>query len=171
LVTGGLSLRRDYREPCRAFTEKLDATLPEGTRVYVYDSPGCIAFYSHVRVTPADGLVNSYRFNDEILRDGFLRYAHEHNINYFHAPLLAEGQLYNRLDVQGFRHGDAQVMAIDSPLYTRTTGWFALPDSSLVMRATITNPYFEREYPEGGLWDLRQAKDVSLPELPSTLRP
>ena len=86
LGTRNVQLREPYIEPRRAFAELVRTKFAPGTRFFLFDSPGSVAFYSGLSVTPSDGLVADYEWNDQVASTGLVSYAKSHGINYLFAP-------------------------------------------------------------------------------------
>ncbi len=117
----------------------LDTNLPPGSGVLVYDYPGMIAYFSHLRILPADGLVCDFRYNDDILRQGIVNYAREKGIGYY----------LGRVDGAT---GSVRIVDIMAPVYRRVAGSLVLPRSSIVATGHVfsTNPTL----PPLALWRL-----------------
>ncbi len=145
-----------YVEPKRALAEKLRAVLPAGSRVYIFDAPGGVAFYSGMNLLPADGLVADYTFNARLADQGFTMYAHNMHISYFIAPLLHKDQVYDRLFLYGKGYGTEQSMLIQAPLTRKPAGTVILHNADIVFRFRQINPELETSMPELGVWRLPQ---------------
>ncbi len=145
-----------YLEPKRALAEKLRSTLPMGSRIYIFDAPGGVAFYSGMNLVPADGLVSDYTFNTRLADQGFTTYARNMRIGYFIAPLLRKDQVYDRLFLSGKGDGTQQTMFIQAPLLHKSAGAVTLRDADLVFRFRQVNPELETSMPEVGVWRLGQ---------------
>ena len=152
LLRGDVSFHGSYVEPKRALAEKLRTTLPRGSRVFVFDAPGGVAFYSGLSILPADGLVADYAYNGDVVRQGFAAYAAAKHIDYFIAPYLRPGQVYDRLSLRGMRAGGGQTMEVFAPLTRASAGTVTLRDADLVFFARDTNPDLETLYPQVGVW-------------------
>jgi hypothetical protein len=155
LRTGQASLHGHYVEPKRALGERLDAVLPAGSRVFINDAPGGVAFYSHMNVVPVDGLVADYAYNRELLELGMAGYAAKHGIRYLIAPIIPAGLHYDRLDMQARRSADGELVGIEAPLLHKPAGEIDLPDSRLTFTFRQVNPDLETTFPELGVWRLQ----------------
>jgi hypothetical protein len=71
------------------FARWLDAALPPGAGVLTFDYPGGLAYYSHQRIVPTDGLIGSYSYDDELRHTGLAGYLANHSISYYLVPLAA----------------------------------------------------------------------------------
>ncbi len=161
LTHGQISFHKSYVEPKRAFAMKLRETLPAGSRIFIFDAPGGVAYYSGLSVLPADGLVTDYTYNADLARDGFARYAMEHHLDYFVTPDLQPGQIYDRALMRGKRTEYGQVMEIQVPLTSQDAGTITLPDADLLFRFRQINPDLEATMPEIGVWRIRHEGSVA----------
>lgn len=152
LSTHTVRMTGKYTEPRRAFAELLRRNFAPGTRFLVFDSPGSTAFYSGMSVTPSDGLVGDYKWNDDVARTGISSYAKAHEINYFACPVLKAGQSYNWLSLTGVRLSETQAMHYMTPLGNRDGGNLSLRDQDLILTAQTIQPGFESTYPLVGVW-------------------
>jgi hypothetical protein len=112
--------------------------LPPRSAVFVTDWPGVLAYYSDRRVLPMDGLVNDFRYNDELLAVGPEAYLCGHGFRYVFAGI--EGGVTQRLEVE-------------APLYRKQAGTLTLqPRDVLVkVRDVVSRP--ERT-PAYAMWRL-----------------
>jgi hypothetical protein len=152
LLHGGVSLTKPYLEPKKALGEALDSRFPPGTRVFIFDALGGVAWHSSMSVIAVDGLVQNYTYNDDLEREGFARYSKEHHIQYFIAPILQQGQTYDRLMLKGTRGAGGQLMEVYTPLRRRDAGGVLLQDDQLVFTARDPNPELELSMPLVGVW-------------------
>ncbi len=95
--------------------------LPPGSGVLVCDQPGALAYYSDLRILPVDGLVNDFRYNEEIVTLGIGDYLRRHRVGYYLGPIV-EGRAL------------PQEVAIRAPLNGATAGVLLLGPESLVAR-------------------------------------
>jgi hypothetical protein len=128
----------EYRWP-EEFAAWLGTHLPAGTRVFVRDWPGAIAWRSGLSLLPMDGLVNDFRYNDELLALGTMRYLCAHRIRYFFGLLDEVGE-----------DGELPVIA---PLYRRSASPLVLRPENIVVRVrdVVTRPAEALPY---ALWRL-----------------
>ncbi len=153
-MQGRVRFHGSYVEPKRALAKKLSETLPGGSRIFIFDAPGGVAFRSGMSVIPSDGLVSDYAYNFDIVREGFLRYTADRQIDYFIAPYLEPGQHYDRLSLSGTGTTAGQTMRIEAPLTRRPAGSVSLTDATLLFRFRDPNPEIQARYPVVGVWRL-----------------
>lgn len=116
----GVQIRiNKYRWPDE-FARWMKAHLPPGTRIFVYDWPGAIAYYSDLPLLPMDGLMSDFQYNDDLLRVGVHRYLCDHDVEYFFG-LIEPWQ----------RDVDVVVTA---PLYRVPVGTLHLPEDDIIVR-------------------------------------
>jgi hypothetical protein len=117
----------EYRWP-EEFARWLKANLPPESRLFVRDWPGAIAWHSKLSLLPMDGLVNDYRYNDELLAMGAEKYLCAHEVRYFFG-LLDEG-------------GEDAVVPVEAPLYRRPAGTLTLHRQNIIVkvRDVISRP-------------------------------
>ncbi|MFL9833326.1 hypothetical protein [Chryseobacterium terrae] len=70
----------------KEITENMESFLPSKSRVYIYDFPGKFAFYSDLNFIPADALVASPKFFNDINKMRFNDYLTKNKINYLLLP-------------------------------------------------------------------------------------
>lgn len=147
----GLTLSGETPWP-EAVARSLDARLPAGTRILVFDHPGYLAYFSRLAVIPSDGLMMNFE-SDASLRqhgiDAFLRDAGVRhlllpsNLNPGHSNIvrLSPARTPDGLDVQFF-----------SPLTGEDVGTLRLSQScrTLDLSALTSNPF--ARWLEIGLW-------------------
>ena len=155
LRMGRVRFDPSYIESKRALAMKLRETLPAGSRIMIFDAPGGVAFHSGMSVLPVDGLVADFQYNQELVAQGVTQYTAEKHIDYFIAPLVKQGQIYHRLDLQETRTGSTQRMMVEAPLTHQSGGSLVLEDNDLVFRFREINPDLETEFPEIGVWRIR----------------
>jgi hypothetical protein len=101
---------RDDQLVAATFVSELRARVPPGSRIYTWDNPGFLGFFSGLRVVDGDGLVNDYDYARR-LRDGTLQgYLEEHLICHV---VVADADDDPVLDVPGHTLRRADV----EPLY------------------------------------------------------
>lgn len=71
------------------FAQYMNRSLPAHAGVLVYDYPGALAFYSSLRIVPADGLIGGYGYDADLRRKGLSDYLAAHSIEYFVGELPA----------------------------------------------------------------------------------
>ncbi|MDD4735268.1 MAG: hypothetical protein PHP44_04085 [Kiritimatiellae bacterium] len=130
----------------------LSETLPPESGVAVYDWPGMFAYTSDLRILPIDGLINDYRYNDEVLAEGIDAFLKHRRVTYWLGPcdpLEFERQAwYSVREIPG--GVEIEVMA---PLYRKSAGAFQVRDADRVarLREVIHHP----DLPNLALWRIR----------------
>jgi hypothetical protein len=109
----------EYRWP-EEFARRMKEDLPADSIVFTYDWPGALAYYSGLRILPMDGLVNDFKFNDDLLAMGARAYLCEREISYFFG--LIEDNL------------ELQTLPVDAPLYRKPAGSLSLRREDIVVR-------------------------------------
>ncbi len=129
----------EYRWP-EEFARWLKANLPPGSRLFVRDWPGAIAWHSGLSLLPMDGLVNDFRYNDELLAMGAEKYLCVHGVHYF----------FGLLD----EVGGSAALPITAPLYRRSAGALELRREDIVVkvRDVVSRPADALPF---ALWRLR----------------
>jgi hypothetical protein len=155
LMQGDVAFSGSYVEPKRALAEKLRETLPAGSRIFIFDAPGGVAYYSGMSIMPADGLVSDFSYNTDLVHEGFKMYAARNHIDYFIAPYVNDGQTYDRLFLTMQRAGTSQIIHVEAPLGSRDAGMVSLPDANLLFRFREVNPDLEEIFPELGVWQIQ----------------
>jgi hypothetical protein len=109
----------EYRWP-EEFAGWLRAELPPGSRLFTYDWPGAIAWYSGLPVLPMDGLMSDFRYNDELLTRGAQAYLCAHDVRYYFG-LVEEGN-------------ETAVVPVEAPLTRQPAGELVLRADALVVK-------------------------------------
>jgi len=152
LMDGNVSFRVGYVEPKRALAEKLRHLLPAGSRIYVYDGPGGIAYYSGMSVIPTDGLVADYSYNTTLLADGVSKYMADEKIDYVIAPVVRDDQTYFSSDLDARKVPGGEELEIYAPLHHRSAGSFFVSDRDRLEEFATVVPNMERSFPEVAIW-------------------
>lgn len=120
--------------------------LPARSRVFVYDWPGAIAYYSDLQIIPMDGLVNDFQYNDDISSQDINHYLCRNNVRFFFGP--------EKPDAMGPH--EFEVMA---PLYKTPAGAIQLLDQNLVV--SIKNiVQLPEETPRLAIWRIEPCQAV-----------
>ncbi|MFQ5889847.1 MAG: hypothetical protein ACE5JR_07315, partial [Gemmatimonadota bacterium] len=132
--------------------------LPPGSGVLAYDYPGSLGFHSGLRILPADGLINDFAYNDEILGRGIEAYLCEKDVRFYLGPVVTEpAELGPRGELRALPpEGGWRRIVVTAPLYRKPAGSFRVADSDLVVRvpAVVRSP--ERA-PELAIWKVAAA--------------
>ena len=128
----------EYRWP-EEFGAWMKANLPPDGAVFVTDWPGALAYYSDRRVVPMDGLVNDFRYNDELLATGAQGYACGHGLRFVFAA-LDETRVIQHLTVM-------------APLYRKPAGALTLRSENIVAKTSdvVSRP---ADAPRFAIWRL-----------------
>jgi hypothetical protein len=108
-----------YRWPDE-FGRWMKKHFPAGTRIFVYDWPGAIAYYSDLPLLPMDGLMNDFQYNDDLVRVGIHSYLCAHDVRYFFGLI----EPWQR---------DVEVV-VTAPLYRTPVGTLYLEEEDIVVR-------------------------------------
>lgn len=127
--------------------------LPAGSAVLVYDYPGSLAWHSGLSILPADGLINDFAWNDEILERGIGPWLCARGVGYYLGPMLdstAELGPRGELVASGPEDGVRRI-TVRAPLHRRPAGEIAVRDGELV--ATVEEMVGEPQRADGvALW-------------------
>lgn len=63
--------------------------LPPGAGVLVFDYPGALAYYSSLRIVPADGLMGDFDVDARLRAEGLERWLARNRIDYYLGPVTA----------------------------------------------------------------------------------
>jgi len=129
--------------------------LPPDSGVLVYDWPGALAFYSDLRIFPADGLINDFNYNDELPRVGAGEFLCRHEVDYYFGrrptgpgPVGPQQELrVRRID------DDGHELELYTPLGHRPAGQIFVLDKNLVIRVPEVVDCPE-ESPDAAIWRL-----------------
>jgi hypothetical protein len=155
LIHGNVAFRSNYIEPKRAMAERLRQLLPEGSRIYIYDGPGGVAYYSRMSIIPTDGLMGDYSYSTRLLADGVNKYMESEGIDYIIVPRLRQGQIYVSADLNESRMVGGQLVEVFAPLHHRSAGSFVIRDEDMLASFATIVPDVESTVPEVGLWRIR----------------
>ena len=129
----------------------LKAHLPPHTRIYMFDWPGFVAYYSDMDILPVDGLINDYDYNNKLRDIGVVQYLTSKGIRYWLGPTNAYPQRHigytNTVNADG-----AQTIHFYAPLYDVEAGSFTVtPDKQIVdFKQALANPLMF----DIGLWEI-----------------
>ena len=155
VIHGSVQFRSNYLEPKRALAESLSRTLPKGSRIYIFDGPGGVAFYSGMSIIPTDGLVADYSYNDKLLAEGISKYMANEKIDYIIAPVVQEGQTFFSSDLDASKIEGGESFEIYAPLRHRSAGSFAVSDQDRLATFATIVPDVERSFPKIAIWRVR----------------
>jgi hypothetical protein len=64
----------------------MEEHLPPRAGVLVFDYPGALAYYTTLRIVPADGLMSDFQTDADLRRQGLARWLADHHIDYYLGP-------------------------------------------------------------------------------------
>jgi hypothetical protein len=138
----------DRRETVREVMQ----ALPPKAALLSFDMPGVLAWYSNLRVFPADGLMNDPGYDRALMQQGAQRYLCSHGIGYVFSPIpTAATDFAGYFDMTVKRAGYELTMY--GPLPKQPAGSIDLPEKSLLVRVpNLLNIY--TDYKEFGIWSI-----------------
>jgi GNAT superfamily N-acetyltransferase len=68
------------------FARWMEAHLPPHAGILVFDYPGALAYYTTLRIVPADGLMSDFQTDVDLRREGLGRWLAERRIDYYLGP-------------------------------------------------------------------------------------
>jgi hypothetical protein len=71
------------------FARWMEDHLPHGAGVLVFDYPGALAYYSSLRIVPADGLMGDFEVDGRLRAEGLERWLARNRIGYYLGPVLS----------------------------------------------------------------------------------
>ena len=72
----------DFRNNYFLEIKQISNYLPENSKIYQYDISGHLGFFSTTKVINGDGLVNSFKYADDLLNKNLSNYLIQNNICY-----------------------------------------------------------------------------------------
>ena len=111
----------------------LQRTFPSGTRFFVYQWPGAVAYFSDQPCLPEDGLIGDYAYDEDIVSVGIGTYLRAHGIDLFlgpYPPPVRQGDGW----VRATRTAEGWRVAIFGPRSQRAAGCLDLLDAQIVAR-------------------------------------
>ncbi|MGH1519778.1 hypothetical protein [Chryseobacterium sp. JK1] len=127
------------KDKVQALGEELKKNLPAGSKVFTYDMPGKLAFYSDLQIIPADGLVADKRFFEQIASIPFERYLAENNIQYVILPSgFQKKETMTFIGIEADNQNDTVSYTMRSSLLKRNVSKIKMTDFDLVK--TFSNP-------------------------------
>lgn len=88
-----MKLKLEFISPIEYLVQDLKEKLPTNARIYVYDAPGKIAYYSNFDVIPADGLINNQQFSVDLNKGTFEDFLIQNEIDYVMLPSDSNSEL------------------------------------------------------------------------------
>ena len=155
IIFKGETLKFESTDPVRSLAEKIDGLLPENSNLLVYDTPGRLAWYSHLNIFPVDGLINDFEYNDFIETNGIAAYLKEKNIKYILTPYSNENisrQKYGMLEFA--KDGDDMIIDVYSPISIKNCGEIVLGEDDLLLVEKSPLMTGQQAYPLIALWKM-----------------
>ncbi|ASK30727.1 hypothetical protein CEY12_11635 [Chryseobacterium sp. T16E-39] len=136
---GNEEIKEVRKDKVQVIAEDLKKNLPADSRVFTYDMPGKLAFYSDLQIIPADGLVADKGFFTQIASMPFERYLEDHNIRYVVLPsgFQKKGPI-KFIGIEAVNENDRVSYAMRSSFLKRNVSKINLEDFNLVK--TFSNP-------------------------------
>lgn len=136
----------------------LNKALKPNDGVFVLDAPGILAYYTMLRILPADGLVNDYAYNEEIISKGIQGYLKEKKVEYIFGPYLEQHQSFGSATLQFASEGDHQIAHVYAPLTGLSAGAIQLDDRDIITKVpTPLRNHSAVEYvPMWALWKIME---------------
>ena len=144
LVSGRLNLALEMND-----------LLKPKTSVLVFDTPGILAFYSQLKVFPSDGLMNNLDYNEDLIKEGALKYFCSRKINYALTPIPPHNNLiFYGLHLSVERIFLKYKLILSSPIYNTPSDPIFLTQNNLIK--ILVNPLNKEngKFPFLGLWKL-----------------
>jgi hypothetical protein len=123
----------------------MSENIPNGSGVFVQDWPGAISYYSNLRILPMDGLMNDFKYNQDLVSLGIEEYLCSKNIHYFLGPDQPNADEFQEIEVF-------------APLYRRPVGKLRLYERDLLVRIrdVVNSP---EETPPIAIWRIDTCGD------------
>jgi hypothetical protein len=145
-----------------SMARELDARLPPGTRVLVFDHPGYLAFFSRLAVIPSDGLMMDFDSDAYLRENGISAFLTRLGVGYLLLPSVLNPGHSNIVRLEPARKPGA----LDVRFFAPTTGEFAgslhLPDACRVLDLNAVTPDRYARWLDIGLWRFPCSGDYSL---------
>jgi hypothetical protein len=119
----------------RLLAEAINKNVEPNAGIAVFDSPGALAYYSHARILPLDGLVNDRGYDSHIVKYGFLSYLKQQDIDYFLAADVHEGSIYRSSTLVTTREGHSQKNTVFAPVQKIPIETFVVEDEQKVFES------------------------------------
>lgn len=153
IIFKGEPLKMESTDPVKSLAEKIDGLIPESSNLLVYDTPGRLAWYSHLNIFPVDGLINDFEYNNFIETNGIAAYLTEKNIKYILTPYSHENisrQKYGMIEFE--KSGNDMIIDVYSPISIKNCGEIVLDKDNLLFAERSPLVTGQQEYPLIALW-------------------
>lgn len=129
---------------------ELGSMLPPHAGVLIRDSPGILAYSTDLNVYPADGLVASTHYSQEVVKEGALPYFCSHGIDYVVGPEPSADQPYLGGTMDIVREGNEVIYRVRSPIGHKLAGEWVVPYAPVETFPEIS-PQYMKHFPTIGL--------------------
>jgi hypothetical protein len=154
-VLQGTKIERSSTDDIEALAYKLNKYLQPGDRVFVWDSPGKLAYYSKMAILPSDGLVSNHEYVEYIKRYGVPQYLKEHNVKYMLLPYSSLPEFdYSRLFLTMKKVDGGYKLDFTSPVDNASCGSLMLNSANLCFIEPSPRRKYESTHEEIALWKL-----------------
>ena len=153
LISQAGEFRKISEQPGYAAAMQLNSILPQHAGMLIRDSPGIIAYYTELRVFPADGLVAPPAYSVDVVKEGALAYFCKRDIHYVLSPDPFAGRPYLSPVMDERRQGNKIVFTIYSPLGHRSAGGWTVPDDPIRVFPEIS-PQLNSSFPTVSLREI-----------------
>ncbi|MGH9607819.1 MAG: hypothetical protein ACRD3N_19195 [Terracidiphilus sp.] len=143
LVSQAGTLRRVSEIPGYSVGLQLNSMLPPQSGLLVRDAPGILAYYTDLRVFPADGLVAPDTYSSDVVKEGALAYFCKHNIRYVLSPDPTPGHPFLRGALQERMENGRIVFTVYAPVGLKPAGGWTVPDAPIRVFPEISIQYRE----------------------------
>ncbi len=130
----------------------LQTNLPPETAIAVYDWPGMFAFTSGMHILPIDGLINDYKYNDDVMREGIDGFLKKRDVLYWLGPVdpstMEQQAWYTMTSIP-----EGQEITVNAPLYRTHAGAFRVADRDQIVRFREVIPH--QDLPDLALWSIQ----------------
>jgi hypothetical protein len=141
-------------------------TLPAGSRIFVWDLPGIMAFLTDPAVVPRDGLVGNYGFSHRLLESGIENFLREEKLQFWVGPMVEDGQCLEEKGAWKIsRSNGVCEIEVFAPLYPeQSAGLFRVYDKDIVtdLRRVISHS----DTPAIGVWKLSSGRNTGPGSVP-----
>lgn len=139
--------------PGKKVAEILNQHLAPGTKIYVFDAPGVLAFYTNFKILPADGLMNDLAYDQEVLNKGIDFYLKEKQVNYYLGPMPKNNMALESSTLKTLPQGTSFIVQMTTPISRKSGGSFHVENEDALILPIPLRPY-GNEQPPYALWKI-----------------
>jgi len=125
---------RIVKNPGKEIADLLKRNLKDDA-VFVFDAPGVLAYYSGLKILPADGLINDFSYNQTIQDEGIESFLSQNNIHYYLGPLPKKGEVFASSTLKTYRQGEGYKIEVFTPIKGLPAGTFFVSDQDQIFTA------------------------------------